>query len=433
MIKISKFFNLKIIFSTLIMSGMLLIIPFQIMGGYTFRFFVGAIGFFLFIFCAIMPNKPLLYSRIIHRIHIILIPYLLSVIISIIYTSIIYSYSLYEIIISLIPYMFMFFTYPLSYCIVVIGMRKFMKNIALITTVFLFIKFIIWISYNKFGITLFPNMLFEFGSDWIRNNYLRVNPGYLTGISFSYYLAEFFYSERKPLIAGILCFYIYFILVCSAFRFQFLVLVLISLISFLYSKKSISSKVVKILLYLLVGFFVIFSPTFTKFINSFSVSNENTGGSSLLRILTIQHFWNYIVKNHLFLGVGMLIQENENALLVLTKSQWRLFYLEDIGVLGGIFKFGLLSIGIYLSIYIYALKSYKMINFYDKWKRIFIISIISYFLLSNLILNIYDLQRAFDVPFYISIFICSKIQEEENIRYNFKNRIFNEYNNKLIM
>ena len=346
MIKRSRFFNLIIIFSTLLMSGMLLIIPFQIMGGYSFRFFVAVIGFVLFILCIIMTNKTVLYSKIIHKINIILIPYLLSVIISTIYTSIIYSYSLYEVIISLIPYMFVFFTYPLSYCIVVIGMRKFMKCIALITTLFLIIKFIIWISYNEFGIVIFPNLLFEFGTDWIRNNFLRVNPGYLTGISFSYYLAEFFNSKRKPLIAGILCFYIYFIFVCSAFRFQSLVLVLITFISFLYSKKTMTSRTVKILLYLLVGFFVIFSPTFTKFINSFSVGNENTGGSTLLRILTIQHFWNYIVKNKLFLGVGMLIQENENALLVLTKSQWRLFYLEDIGVLGGIFKFGLLSIGI---------------------------------------------------------------------------------------
>lgn len=410
MIRVSKLYKILIYIVTVIMLGGLQLLPKQFLGGYAFRFGVAIFGMILACFCILLRNRSRTYNSMIKELNNILVPYVFCILVSLIYTTIKYDYSMYEISIAVMPYLYVFYAYPILYVLSKENDEpKFIKVISRLTTIFVFVRLIVWILYNIFGITIFPQLLFEYGDSWIRNGALRINSGYLIGISFSFYLSMFFNSKRKLYYGFIVCFYTIFVGFIASYRFQLIVMLICIIMSFYYSTNSKRNKYQRGFFVLLVMVLLLFSPLLTDFTDSFSISNENTGGSTYLRILTIEHYFNYIVNNRCFLGTGLLIQENVNALNILTKSQWRLYYLEDIGILGGIFKLGILSIGVFSGFFYKAIENYKYRNEMSNRDRTYIITLLSYFIVSNLALNSFDLQRAYDVPFYLALFLYYRI------------------------
>lgn len=62
--------------------------------------------------------------------------------------------------------------------------NEILKFIPKITFISLAIRFIVWFMYNMRGIPVFPNILNEYSSMWVKDAYLRISDTSLTGISF---------------------------------------------------------------------------------------------------------------------------------------------------------------------------------------------------------------------------------------------------------
>ena len=88
------------------------------------------------------------------------------------------------------------------------------------------------------------------------------------------------------------------------------------------------------------------------------------GGSTAARLLTIDHYWSLIKEKDAILGVGFLSAYTNKAFSILRRSDTDRFWLEDLGILGGV---------------------------------------VVYMILSCILLNIFDAQRIWCMPFYLSV------------------------------
>lgn len=101
---------------------------------------------------------------------------------------------------------------------------------------------------------------------------------------------------------------------------------------------------------------------------------------------------------------------------ILRRSDTDRFWLEDLGILGGFFTFGVMALALYGKLFYASIKkvidpcSDRMTN-YDSC--IFVKSIVLYMIVSCVLLNIFDAQRIWGVPFYLSIIFFSENASEK--------------------
>lgn len=134
--------------------------------------------------------------------------------------------------------------------------------------------------------------------------------------------------------------------------------------------------------------------------------NGMDGGSTEARLLTIEHYWSLIKEKGAILGVGFLSAYTDKAFSILRKSDTDRFWLEDLGILGGIFTFGILSLLLYGKLFFDSIKrtfvSHRIRKIDDRDDR-FKKCVAVYMMLSCILLNIFDAQRIWSMPFYLSV------------------------------
>ena len=402
-ISIYSFYRFCIFVCTCIMLGFFLLFPTEIIGGYTSRFIIGIIG------CLIAPTtlciKNPVFLKYKKKLDSISIVYSLCVLIAIINTQCMYHYSIYELSIAVMPFLYFYFAYPLLYLFCRDGgVEKTLSMVTNCVLVFLGIKTVIWFLYVFGKVIVFHQLLFEYGDTWVRNGVQRINAGYLVGIALAFCVTKGFSQKKRNLYKVLSIFIILYVWFIAAFRFQFIATI-ITLIACVYFTDNNRSKTLNRLIILALILVASFSPFMFDLIDSFSSSNEVYGASTTIRFLTFDHFYQLMIDRNPILGLGLLISENPITLELIRKSQWRLYYIEDIGIIGSWFKFGILTIGIYGQILYLGIKDVFDKRRVSSVSKMMLIGIVVYLFFSSLMLSIFDLQRAYDVPFYLAI-VC---------------------------
>lgn len=116
--------------------------------------------------------------------------------------------------------------------------------------------------------------------------------------------------------------------------------------------------------------------------------------------------------------MGFLSSYTSKAFDILRRSDTDRFWLEDLGILGGFFTFGVMALALYGKLFYTSIK--KVINSCrDRMANyetcIFVNSIVLYMIISCVLLNIFDAQRIWGVPFYLGIIFFGKNVLEKTV------------------
>lgn len=332
-----------------------------------------------------------------------IVPYLLIVLYESLHTKFMYGYNNITLMYALTPYLYVIFSYSLSYIFAVDGnYLPFLKKISTLGIVMTAIRIMGWFFYNYYRLPIFLGIVLQ-SPDWIRNGLQRIDVIPLYGIIVVTLLNNYLKSNKLRNLLMLLMLVGYPIFVTQV-RYLTIV-VLITIISMIYLKPSKSSKsvFVKILLSITLSFSIIFG--LIQQIMALFNPDSLYGLSTSARIEAMNHFYNLInITGNQFDGLGYLLSWNGNAAQLLTKNIWQNYYLSDLGIFGGLVVFGLLGIIVYGLLYYLGIKSVINNWNHDNVNRVMVVGMFIYMVLSCLSLNIFDMNRAMDVPFYLAIF-----------------------------
>lgn len=352
-------------------------------------------------YCPIKIRKRVLMEF--RKLNIYIIPYLLIVLYEGLHTKSMYSYNNITLMYALTPYLYVIFSYSLSYIFIVDGSYiPFLEKISILGIVMTIIRIIGWFFYNYYRLPIFLGIVLQ-SPDWVRNGFQRIDVIPLYGIIVVLLLSNYLKSNKLKELLMLLTLVVYPVFITQV-RYLTIV-ILITTISMIYLKPSESSKSIftKILLSIALSFSVIFG-VIQQVVALFS-PDSLYGPSTSVRIEAIDHFYNLVnTTGNQFSGLGYLLSWNGNAAQLLSRNIWQNYYLSDLGIFGGLVVFGLLGIVVYGLLYYLGIKSVI-----DNWNhgnanRIMVMGIFIYMVLSCFSLNIFDMNRAMDVPFYLAIF-----------------------------
>lgn len=379
-----------------------------------YRIIFGFVGVGLALMTMTTRKKTEAFKKQIRFVNRFMMLYVPIILISAVFSVIWYEYKLSSILALVMPYFYAAYAYPLVY----IFSRdktheKYMKFTVGLVVGILLIKAFAWYMYNYKGTTLFPNLLLQHSDEWVRNGVLRVDVCYLYGIAVCFLVSSFFVKKKliSAVLAGGLILYVVFI---TQYRYLVITVLLSVLLVYLTSSATNKSQVIRSLVFTLGVILFIAFGGLDAILASFSVENKDYGSSNEARILTIVYFWDMMKGIQYVIGVGFISGYSAKALALITRSSTLTYWLEDIGIIGGIFRFGLLSFLIYVPLFYQAIRESVYQIRHKLPDRAFLTSMSGYMIVVCMMLNIFDTQRLYDVAFYLALisYLSAKKEEE---------------------
>lgn len=403
-IKVSKIFEWIIIICCILMLGYTMLLEKDYIGYYVARIIVAILSIVsAFVTVAITPRNTAFW-KIIQFLNRYIVPYSLFIGMMFLYSLIAYQYEIGDLYKIILPYLFVYLAYPIAYVFYwQDSMNKLMMRVSFLVVGILVLKMISWYFYNFQGTVVFERLLFEYDK-WFRNGLQRVNAGYLVGIVTVFFFVRGNAGIKKIYYYGIVAYIIFFLMYVSAYRFQVIVTCFAcAVVYYFYHGKNLKVFFRRVLLFfLLIALFT--SEPVQDLIASFAVSQAGIGYSTLVRVMNIQHYCKLMIDRLTIFGLGFIAKDNSASFALMSYNGGEIFWLEDVGILGGFFRFGLFSLFLYGYPFWQSLtlcKALKKNNRLDL--RPIAFGITAYMIISCLALNMFDGQRAFDVPFYMAI------------------------------
>ena len=387
------------------MMGYFRIFPFGAKGEIKIHLIVVVLGVIMaFIITVYRKKNSNVYGN--RAFYMYLTGYILIMLYSSLYTFFCYKYTFREIIIALDPFLYIIFAVPLIYLFYYEqGFEALFKKIIFLELIMLMIKSMAWYSYNFIDIDIFHNILFQYGI-WQRDGFQRIDTGLFFGIStviLVYKAAKCNIKDRVIYLTILALLFAYLLFVTRA-RYQIITFIITVAVEMYYLLKP-RSKVFYWLLILGLILIAMIGGHFFDVVLSFSTKNINYGKSTMSRLLTIGHYWQYIVDRKAVFGLGMLNSNNIQAYAIMERAESvaKFYHLTDIGILGGFVRFGILAI------WIYGIFYYELINVCYKYKKRkykdmpVLAGIAVWLILWGVSNNFLDSSRAFEFPFYLAI------------------------------
>ena len=108
-----------------------------------------------------------------------------------------------------------------------------------------------------------------------------------------------------------------------------------------------------------------------------------------------------------YIGLGFPVN-NYGTEYLFFRTNWKPYFLDDIGMFEPIVRFGLFSIPIYVYPFYLSIKiMLSVTNEKNSYAKVSVYSLIvpltMYMILSNVVQNIYVIQNSISVPFYIAV------------------------------
>lgn len=426
MLKIQKCI---VMFSTLLMMGYILIIPSMINYKFEYQVVVMIIGLLSWPISILNKYSFPTYSDVRFKltksyyfINKYLFWYLLIILLETILTAVCYNYTSLQIINVIMPYTYIFFSFPLLYIFVLDnGYDNFLSKLSAVGILMLAIRFIGWYLYNYRGSSLLQGIVLQ-TANWTRNGLQRVDSIPLFGIIFVFYWYKFLINPKKLRYFTAAIIMLLYLFIVTQVRYQLLVCIVVA-IFMLYKKPPVKNVTFFKQVLLLLIALITLTGGITFLIDLFSINGKN-GASTGIRIEAVHYFLYLMLNNHkLLTGLGMLSQWNSNSLQILDIPRQSLFYrgpqsyyyLSDLGILGCFIQFGFLSFVLYGLLFTNFFKVKKNMLF-NRDNSLFLSGVLLYLILSSLLLNIFELNVSFDIPFYFAIFGYFFAQKIRNIK-----------------
>lgn len=205
----------------------------------------------------------------------------------------------------------------------------------------LLIRMAIVFVYSVSGSIIFSNIALESaGENWIRDGRLRVNPCslHLLLIPISYY---WIIRNPKKRMLGIIGLGVGLIFPMYATQARSMTLygILTVLVMYLFQNTSEKKKLLKYFISFLVIVAVINTKQFNAFVDSFSINNSETGGSTAVRLEAVAYYGKMFLENPI-LGNGFTNN--------LYSGQTVIGNITDIGIVGALFRVGIFIAVFYL-------------------------------------------------------------------------------------
>ena len=197
---------------------------------------------------------------------------------------------------------------------------------------------------------------------------------------------------------------IVFTVIVTQYRYLVITILIEFLIVYYLSSKDSKNRVLRVLLIAIVlAAFILFGGL-DFIINSFSVQGEY-GTSTMARVKTITHYWGEVTDKFRIFGLGFLSESDPITGKIGINVTRGTYWMSDIGILGGFFTFGILSIPLYFYLFYLAITTCKKAyRFNNRKKLIMSVGLSTYLIVLCIMMNIFDEQRSFNLPFYLAFF-----------------------------
>ena len=330
--------------------------------------------------------------------------YILIIAFTSIYSAFLYNYSLSGLFTEVFPYLYAFWAYPICYVLFKDGSsEKTLKIILVLVVGILIIKFVGWFLFEFGGIKVFEDLIFQY-SEWSRAKTQRVDIGYLFAFAYTFALFGMYRKKVKVKYIAIVTGMILFALIVTQYRFLVITTLLEFLVVYYFASTNSKNRIIRVLIIACLFAAFIFLGGFDIVLDTFSTKGEYAT-STLARFNTITHYWELMVDKFRIFGLGFLSKSNPNTVGMIVYGNDSTYWMSDIGMLGGIFTFGILSIPIYGYLYYLIIKTCKKAHKYrNSNKLILLVGLSTYLIVLCIMMNIFDVQRAFNLPFYLAFF-----------------------------
>lgn len=342
----------------------------------------------------------------------IVITFIICALLELFYTVVFHGSNLIDVFSVVIRWFTTFFIYPLmvSYEKNRENEEYLLKSIVIAGTLMYLIKIIIWFLYNYRGIVISPQIIFEYGEEWMRNNLLRLDDSSLMYLylfsCLSFYRAT---EEKKYLVLIIL--QISFSTVIVAARSTTVALIGLTVFYYLIVGHNFYSKLKKYAIVAVVTIAIVSSSVFQNFVASFKLSGSDSSLSSVTRLNALWYYFNTLTKMDnpfkYFFGLGAL-STNVSYEKSILRGPLGIYFIEDLGIVGFILQYGIIALVIILVLLGTFRKCSKHALYYNNSKKIYddsILLIMCVFVPSILVQSIFDKSRIVALSFYVSLII----------------------------
>lgn len=402
-IKVSQIIELIIELSCILMFGFLLIPQNDIIGYNTSRILVGVWSIISTLLVIKLTYKDKQFRKINCILNRYFIPYTLIIFLMAIYSYYTYRFALWDLLLIFIPYLYAYLAYAIAYVFYKQkSMEKMMDKISILVVIILVFKAYAWYQYNFKGEIVFERLLFEY-DDWFRNGMQRVNAGYLVGIASVFLLCKQTKGISWIVYRLAVGFIVLFLMYVTAFRYQLIVTLFTCFVVYYFYKGGQKKQLIKRMALIGVVVYFLTSEQVQNLISSFAISGSDIGYSTLVRLMNVEHYGKLMWNKFAIFGIGFISKASPTALSLMSYGNGKIFWLEDIGILGGFFRFGVMAVFIYGYLFKHAISDCLKLLKCNTQIRTIMFGITAYMITSCVMLNIFDGQRAFDVPFYIAI------------------------------
>lgn len=357
-----------------------------------------------------------------HRVNVIVSITLIFAVAEFLYTLMVYNSKPFETFSVITRWLAILFVYPIIYTFEhEKGQEKYIINsILVLGTVMYVIKIVIWYFYNYRGVVIAPQIIYEYGEEWTRNNLFRIDDSSMMYIFLFGCLTLFNKSKKRRylFLIGVQILYSVFV---TAARSSTVSIICLIVIYYLMLGRNSFSKFKK---YLIVGTGVavtIGTTFFQNFVNSFRLSGSNSSLSSVARVNGFLYYINTLAKmnnpvKYIF-GLGALSTNvvNEKSIL---RGPLGIYYIEDLGIIGFILQYCFVACILIISLYIvfrHCSKGYlsKTKNF-AKIAEINLL-ICCFFIPSVLSQCVFDRSRIASFPFYVALILYNSRNNEKKL------------------
>lgn len=316
-----------------------------------------------------------------------------------------FDYSGYETFYALRQYLWIILAVPLYYVIIKgENVDKYLKKIVKFVLLSLGLRIFTWFCKNYLGITVFYNLLYEYGNSWGRNGNQRIDATALIGILIPvlFYLYRK-YKNRKYLLS--LGFVFFYLILVSQTRSLILgsAACIISMIFF--EKRSSSKKLILQLSLLAVFAIAINMGALDSLLSKMNITIND--GSIGYRRYEFAYYSSLLLEGKWKTGLGIITSLNSNGNKLIFGNLDTPMYLDDLGIFECFLQFGLFSIFLYgaLLIYIYyVMVKCNQAKEYDF--AFYLVGQFFYVAVVSIPLNLFGIQRCLSVPVILAI-VCA--------------------------
>lgn len=357
-------------------------------------------------------------------INIFMLYFLLFIVLQSFYGALHYGQTMYDIVVCLLYFTPLLLLYPVIYLLTKEdGFERLMKISTILVIIYLCIGLFRALIYNSTGMDMLPFLELSLRYGRVRQDFVSVG-----SVVFIYSFANLLKPHRRlrenALSLSAFLLIILYELYTNMTRMYMASFFIVAICMVLARKRPKNKQIVIYSATSISVAILYFSGVFTNFFSSFSIEGEQ-GGSTLARSLATEYF-QAIVRNQPFFGLGFLIPRDEYYNIFF--GPFGRFFLDDLGIRNMYYHFG------FLGIVLVALSFGRMFYIaarlifgrnYDK--KVFLVGSLAYIMSSSISLSVFDVQRILSLVFFWAIF------ESEYYKYSFFHEKPKELSNSLLV